>query len=61
MQGLIEFYTVTGGVRPLRTRWRIRAGAWLCRSSLQGVTMPRPRFVPPTRPNAPSGAFNCGF
>jgi len=28
---------------------------------LAGISLPRCRFAPATRPNAPSGASNCGF
>ena len=28
---------------------------------LAGISLPRCRFAPATRPNAPAGASNCGF
>jgi len=76
---------ITRRVRPLRARFPVQAGAWLCvglrpiprcardqhfvlscalragRSSLQGATLRRRRFVPDTRLDRPSGAFNWGF
>jgi hypothetical protein len=35
-----------------------QAGAWFCRSSLQGTTLRRRRFAPDTRLGRPSDAFN---
>lgn len=57
----IGFRPATPGVSSLRTRWYVRTGARLYRSTLQGAAMPRPRFVPGTRQNAPSGTFNFVF
>jgi len=48
-------------VNPLHARFHVCAGAWLCRSSLQGATLRRRRFAPGTRTAAPSDVFNRGI